>query len=73
MKKAKKIIMWSIIATLAIIIAILGYFLYKKNNEVELASRNLYNSNFYELINYVQNVYKHKGINGKLSEFLPII
>ena len=48
--------MWSIIATLAIIIAILGYFLYKKNNEVELASRNLYNSNFYELVNYVQNV-----------------
>ena len=56
MKKTKKIIMWSIIATLAIIIAILGYFLYKKNNEVELASRNLYNSNFYELVNYVQNV-----------------
>lgn len=56
MKKTKKIIMWSIIATLTIIIAILGYFLYKKNNEVELASRNLYNSNFYELVNYVQNV-----------------
>ena len=56
MKKTKKIIMWSIIATLTIIIAILGYFLYTKNNEVELASRNLYNSNFYELVNYVQNV-----------------
>ena len=56
MKKAKKIIMWSIIVVLAIIIALLGYFLYKKNNEVELASRNLYNNNFYELVNYVQNV-----------------
>ena len=56
MKKTKRIIMWSIIATLTIIIAILGYFFYKKNNEVELASRNLYNSNFYELVNYVQNV-----------------
>ena len=50
MKKAKKIIMWSIIAVLAVIIALLGYFLYKKNNEVELASRNLYNNNFYVLI-----------------------
>ena len=56
MKNAKKIIMWSIIVVLAIIIALLGYFLYKKNNEVELASRNLYNNNFYELVNYVQNV-----------------
>ena len=56
MKKDKKIIMWSIIVVLAIIIALLGYFLYKKNNEVELASRNLYNNNFYELVNYVQNV-----------------
>ena len=56
MKKAKKIIMWSIIAVLAVIIALLGYFLYKKNNEVELASKNLYNNNFYELVNYVQNV-----------------
>ena len=56
MKKAKKIIMWSIIVVLAIIIALLGYFLYKKNSEVELASRNLYNNNFYELVNYVQNV-----------------
>ena len=56
MKKAKKIIMWSIIAVLAVIITLLGYFLYKKNNEVELASKNLYNNNFYELVNYVQNV-----------------
>ena len=59
MKNAKKIIMWSIIVVLAIIIALLGYFLYKKNNEVELASRNLYNNNFYELVNYVQNVEKY--------------
>ena len=52
----KKAIMWSIIVVLAIVIALLGYFLYKKNSEVELASRNLYNNNFYELVNYVQNV-----------------
>ena len=36
MKNAKKIIMWSIIVVLAIIIALLGYFLYKKNNEVDI-------------------------------------
>ena len=43
-------------AALLIAVGVLGYFLYKKNNEVKLASQNLYNSNFYELVNYVQNV-----------------
>lgn len=56
MKKNKKIIIWIIIIALIIAVGILGYFLYKKNNEVELTSKNLYNSNFYELVNYVQNV-----------------
>ena len=56
MKKAKKIIMWTIVLFLVVMIALLGYFLYKKNSEIELVSRNLYNNNFYELINYVQNV-----------------
>lgn len=54
--KNKKIIMGIIISILIIIIAILGYFLYKKNTETKLASENLYNNSFYELLNYVQNV-----------------
>ena len=56
MKKNKKIIIYIIMAALLIAVGVLGYFLYKKNNEVKLASQNLYNSNFYELVNYVQNV-----------------
>ena len=56
MKKNKKFIIWIIIIALIIAVGILGYFLYKKNNEVERTSKNLYNSNFYELVNYVQNV-----------------
>ena len=56
MKNNKKNIIGIVIAILIIGIAILGYFLYKKNNEVKLVSENLYNNNFYELVNYVQNV-----------------
>ena len=56
MKKNKKIIIYIVIIALLIAVGILGYFLYKKNNEVKLASENLYNHNFYELVNYVQNV-----------------
>ncbi len=56
MKNTKKILVWIIVASLIIVIAVLGYFLYKKNNEMVLASENLYNNNFYELLNYVQNV-----------------
>lgn len=55
-KKIKKYIIISVIISLIIITGILGYFLYKKNSEVKLVSENLYNSNFYELLNYVQNV-----------------
>lgn len=54
--KIKKYIIISFIIFLIIITGLLGYFLYKKNNEVKLVSENLYNSNFYELLNYVQNV-----------------
>lgn len=56
MKNNKKIIVCIVIIALIIAIGILGYFLYKKNSDVKLASENLYNSNFYELVNYVQNV-----------------
>ena len=56
MKDSKKIVTWIFIILLIISVIILGYFLYQKNNEVKLASENLYNNNFYELINYVQNV-----------------
>ena len=56
MKKNKKILILSTFMILILIIGILGYLLYKKYNEVELASKNLYNNNFNELTNYVQNV-----------------
>lgn len=56
MKNKKKIIVGIVIIALMVAISILGYFLYKKNSEVKLASENLYNNNFYELVNYVQNV-----------------
>ena len=53
--KNKKII-WITMAFLILLIGILGYNLYKKNTEAELTSKNIYNNNFYELVNYVQNV-----------------
>ena len=56
MKKNKKIIIYIVMIALLIAVGVLGYFLYKRNNEVKLASENLYNRNFYELVNYVQNV-----------------
>ena len=56
MKNNKKNILWIVVVILIIAIALLGYFLYKKDNEVKLVSQNLYNNNFYELLNYVQNV-----------------
>ena len=45
-----------IIGILIITIAILTYSLYKKNEDIKVSTENLNNSNFYELINYVQNV-----------------
>lgn len=56
MKDNKKIIIGIIIFILIVSIGVLGYFLYKKNNQTKLVSQNLYNNNFYELVNYVQNV-----------------
>lgn len=56
MNNKKKIIVCIILVAFIMATGVLGYFLYKKNNEVKLASENLYNSNFYELVNYVQNV-----------------
>ena len=54
--RLKKGHMFSIICTLLIIIAILGFILYKKQTEYRQASENSYNMAFYELVNYVQNV-----------------
>ncbi len=45
-----------IIIALIIAIAVLGYNLYKKNNETVLASENAYNQALYELIDYMENV-----------------
>ena len=56
MDKFKKIILPIIIVALIIIIGILAYKLYQKNNEYVLASQNQNNSNFAELVDYVQNV-----------------
>ena len=55
MKKNKNLLP-IIIGILIITIAILTFFLYKKNEDIRVSSENLNNSNFYELINYVQNV-----------------
>ena len=55
MKKNKNLLP-VIIGILIITIAILTYFLYKKSEDIKVSSENLNNSNFYELINYVQNV-----------------
>lgn len=52
----KKYFIYFIILFLLIIICILGYFLYKNNKKQILVSENLYNNNFYELVDYVQNV-----------------
>ena len=48
--------MLSIIVVLFSIIIILGIFIYKKQMEYRQASENAYNSAFYELVDYVQNV-----------------
>lgn len=54
--RLKKGHMLSIICTLLIIVAILGFLLYKKQREYRQASENSYNLAFYELVGYVQNV-----------------
>ena len=45
-----------IIGILIIAIGALSYFLYQNMNKTKIANENMYNSNLYELMNYVQNV-----------------
>ena len=52
----KKGHMFSIIVGLLIVVAILGFILYKKQREYRQASENSYNAAFFELVDYVQNV-----------------
>lgn len=54
--KIKKNVFWIILIISIAIIIILAYLLFKKNKEVQLVNTNLYNSNFYELVDYIQNV-----------------
>ena len=54
MKKNKIYIL--LIILLLIIGAVLGVLLYKKSKQTQLASENEYNSNLYEVVNYMQNV-----------------
>ena len=54
--KIKKNIFWIILIISIAIIILLAYLLFKKNKEIQLVNTNLYNSNFYELVDYIQNV-----------------
>lgn len=54
--RLKKGHMLSVICVLLIIVAILGFILYKKQREYRQASENSYNAAFFELVDYVQNV-----------------
>ena len=54
--RLKKGHMFSIIVGLLIVVAILGFILYKKQRDYRQASENSYNAAFFELVDYVQNV-----------------
>ena len=54
--RLKKGHMFSSIVGLLIVVAILGFILYKKQREYRQASENSYNAAFFELVDYVQNV-----------------
>ena len=54
--RLKKGHMLSVICVLLIIVAALGFILYKKQTEYRQANENNYNMAFYELVDYVQNV-----------------
>lgn len=54
--RLKKGHMLSVICVLLIIVAILGFILYKKQREYRQTSENSYNAAFFELVDYVQNV-----------------
>ena len=56
LKTMKKNYLYGIMILLVIISIVLGYFLYKKNEEYSTATHNQYNLALYELIDYVQDV-----------------
>ena len=68
--RLKKGHMLSVIVTLLVIVAILGFLLYRKQREYRQASENAYNMAFYELVDYVQNVetYLAKSLISSTSE-----
>ena len=68
--RLKKGHMLSVIVALLIIVAILGFLLYRKQREYRQASENSYNMAFFELIDYVQNVetYLAKSLISSTSE-----
>lgn len=55
-EKFKKHILPIIIVILIIAIGIVSFYLYQNMNKTKIANENMYNSNLYELMNYVQNV-----------------
>lgn len=69
-ERLKKGHMLSVICVLLIIVAILGFILYRKQREYRQASENSYNMAFYELVDYVQNVetYLAKSLISSTSE-----
>lgn len=48
--------MLSLVVGLIIVIAVMGMYIYKKQNEYRQASENEYNLAFFELVDYIQNV-----------------
>ena len=52
----KKNYLYGVMILLVIVSVILGYFLYRKNQEYATATQNQYNLALYELTDYVQNV-----------------
>ena len=68
--RLKKGHMLSVIVALLIIVAILGFLLYRKQREYRQASENSYNMAFFELVDYVQNVetYLAKSLISSTSE-----
>lgn len=55
-EKSKKIFAWIILVALVVATAVLGYNLYKKNQETTLVSENAYNRALYEVVEYMENV-----------------
>ena len=70
LKTLKKNYIYGILLLFLIIAIVLGYFLYKEKKDYTIATQNQYNSAFYELIDYVQNVknYLAKSIISSSAE-----